>query len=135
MELVKRGGLQQVITTMKGHSQVLEVQRLALGTLYNTLLDGNEEEEEGRDAAHVDVGGMRAVALSSGLLEAAEAAIARFHQHQDIKVMAEQLLSMTKANDLTLPDDCEDEEAMDPPVVTPTHSCDLTQPLSPVAAF
>jgi len=164
--MVKKGGLQRILTTMAHHPEVLEVQRLCLGVLYNTL-------QEVPDRMVVNVGQMRAVALSHPLVEVVETALRTFEEQEDINLMARQLLAITEeqrmVDDIGSDDDDDDnnndndnddnkgirstpsspeasrmervslpyevESVRTPEPMRRQNTCDMTQPLSPVAAF
>lgn len=139
--LAGKGGLQQVISSMRAHGGSRELQRLALATLYSVLQqrhsleeagafrrddDDSDDEEEGDEEEGgpvLRVGAMRAVALANDMNEAVREAAHTYRQDREIQGMAAQLLELsTQAAEAVRPS-------------APRPRCDVSRPLSQVAAF
>jgi hypothetical protein len=121
VELVRSGGLQQVLGCVGRHEAELDVARLGLAVLFSTLQHGD---------ATVDVRPMRAVALAHRMLEVVGRAASLHGAAADVRQMAQQLLALA-------PPDHEPEVALPPRPHTPPRAptCNTSLPLSPVSAF
>ena len=115
VELVKRGGLQQVLKTMSQHESDLEVQRLAMAILFSTLQSNSEEQAaDGENKKQeIDVYAMRAIALSNGMVDVIRQVMQAHQAKKEIQLMGTQLLIVTTSPALDLPSsmDVADDEA------------------------
>mmetsp|Transcript_38683 Transcript_38683/g.65870 ORF Transcript_38683/g.65870 Transcript_38683/m.65870 type:complete len:412 (+) Transcript_38683:120-1355(+) len=97
VDLVRRGGLKTVVTTMSAHSKSVSVQRQAVAVLFSCLMNEKTLGDSGSDCGSngdvkAEVAGMREVAYSQGMNEAVAAARMSHPNDKPIQAMGRQIL-------------------------------------------